>query len=209
MSKTAKDLVSAGYDTIHGRYADWAGYDTSRRGHYLQRAAELGLLRPGDALDLGCGTGRHVTAHLVGAGFRVTGLDVSARSVAVARLEVPAARFLVGDMATIAFPAESFDLVTAFYSIIHLPRDEHGRLLRRVARWLRPGGGLIANLGTTGGDAYEEDWLGVPMFWSSWDQRTNGRLLEAAGLDVLVDTIETSVEDGQQVTFQWVVARKP
>ncbi|MGH9010727.1 MAG: class I SAM-dependent methyltransferase [Acidimicrobiia bacterium] len=206
---SVRDLVSAGYDTIHGRHAGWAGYDTSRRRHYLELAAELGLLHSGDALDLGCGTGRHATAHLAAAGLRVTGVDVSARSVEVARREVPSARFLVGDMATIAFPAESFDLVTAFYSIIHLPRDEHGRLLRRVARWLRPGGGLVANLGTTGGDAFADDWHGVPMYWSSWDQRTNCRLLEAAGLDVLVDTVETSVEDGQPVTFQWVVARKP
>ena len=205
---SVKDLVSAGYDAIHGRYADWAGYDTSRRGHYLRLAAELGVLRSGDALDLGCGTGRHATAHLAGAGFQVTGLDLSARSIEVARREVPAARFLVGDMATIAFPAESFDLVTAFYSIIHVPRDDHGRLLRRVARWLRPGGGLIATLGTTGGEAFADDWHGVPMYWSSWDQRTNRRLVEAAGLEVLVDSVETSVEDGEPVTFQWVVARK-
>jgi SAM-dependent methyltransferase len=206
---TVKNLVSAGYDTIHGRYADWVGYDTSRRDHYLQLAAELGLVRSGDALDLGCGTGRHATAHLAAAGLQVTGVDVSARSIEVARREVPSGHFLVGDMATLAFPAESFDLVTAFYSIIHLPRDEHGRRLRRVARWLRPGGGLVANLGTTGGDAFEEDWHGVPMYWSSWDQRTNRRLLEAAGLEILVDNLETSVEDGQPITFQWVVARKP
>jgi ubiquinone/menaquinone biosynthesis C-methylase UbiE len=205
---SVKNLVSAGYDAIHGRSADWAGYDTSRRNHYLQRAVELGLLRSGEALDLGCGTGRHATANLAAAGLQVTGVDVSARSIAVARREVPTARFLVGDMATIAFPAESFDLVTAFYSIIHLPRDEHGRLLRRIARWLRPGGGLVANLGTTGGDSFADDWHGVPMYWSSWDQRTNRRLLEAAGLDVLVDTIETSVDEGETVTFQWVVARK-
>jgi ubiquinone/menaquinone biosynthesis C-methylase UbiE len=204
-----KDLVSTSFDTIHRRYANWAGYDVSRRTHYLQRAAELGLLRPGDALDLGCGTGRHATAHLASSGFCVTGLDVSARSIAVARQEVPEGRFLVGDMATIAFPAESFDLVTAFYSVIHLPREEHGRLLRRVARWLRPGGGLIVNLGTSGGDDYDADWHGVPMYWSSWDQRTNTRLLEAAGLEVLVDTVETSLEDGEAVAFQWVIARKP
>jgi ubiquinone/menaquinone biosynthesis C-methylase UbiE len=206
---SVRDLVSAGYDTIHGRYADWAGYDTSRRLHYLRLAAERGLLRPGDALDLGCGTGRHATTDLAAAGFRVTGVDLSARSIEVARREVPSGRFLVADMATIVFPAESFDLVTAFYSIIHLPRDDHGRLLRRVARWLRPGGGLVVNLGTSGSDAFADDWLGVPMYWSSWDQRTNRRLLEAAGLDVLVDSIESSVEDGKPVTFQWVVARKP
>jgi SAM-dependent methyltransferase len=206
---TAKELVCASYDRMHGRYADWAGRDTTRRQHCLMRAARMGLLKPGDALDLGCGTGRHVTASLAAAGFRVTGLDVSARSIEVARRELPSARFVVGDMATATFPARSFDLVTAFYSIIHLPREEHGELLRRVASWLRPGGGLIASLGTSCGEAYEEDWLGVPMYWSSWDHRTNRRLIAEAGLQVLVDTVETTLEDGQPVAFQWVIACKP
>ena len=208
MSTTTRDLVSSGYDTMHGRYADWAGRDTSRRQHYLVRAARMGLLKPGDALDLGCGTGRHATASLAGAGFRVTGLDVSARSIEVARRDLPSVSFVVGDMATATFPAGSFDLVTAFYSIIHLPREEHGDVLRRVAGWLRPGGGLIASLGTSCGDAYEEDWLGVPMYWSSWDHRTNRRLISDAGLDILVDTVETTLEDGQPVAFQWLIATK-
>ena len=206
--QSAKELVCAGYDRAYGRYADWAGRDTSRRQHYLMRAARMGLLKPGDALDLGCGTGRHVTGPLAAAGFRVTGLDVSARSLAVARRELPSVQFLEGDMAAADFPARSFDLVTAFYSIIHLPREEHGELLRRVAHWLRPGGGLIASLGTSCGDAYEEDWLGVPMYWSSWDHRTNRRLITAAGLELLVDNVETTLEDDQPVAFQWVIATK-
>jgi SAM-dependent methyltransferase len=207
---TSKELVSASYDAMHSRYADWAGQDISRRRHhYLLRAAKAGLLKPGDALDLGCGTGRHATADLAHAGFRVTGLDVSPRSIDVARRELPGVRFVVGDMAAASFPAGSFDLVTAFYSIIHLPREEHGALLRRVAAWLRPGGGFIASLGTSCGDAYEEDWLGVPMYWSSWDHRTNRRLITDAGLQILVDTVETTLEDGHPVAFQWVIACKP
>jgi 2-polyprenyl-3-methyl-5-hydroxy-6-metoxy-1,4-benzoquinol methylase len=205
---TTRELVSAGYDTMHGRYADWAGRDTARRQRYLVRAARMGLLTGGDALDLGCGTGCHATASLAAAGFRVTGLDVSARSIETARRELPSVRFVVGDMATATFPAGSFDLVTAFYSIIHLPREEHGEVLRRVATWLRPGGGLIASLGTSCGDAYEEDWLGVPMYWSSWDHRTNRRLIADAGLDILADTVETTLEDGHPVAFQWVIACK-
>ncbi|MCA1842751.1 MAG: class I SAM-dependent methyltransferase [Actinobacteria bacterium] len=205
---TVKDVVSAGYDTMHDRYADWAGRDTSRRQHSLMRAAGMGLVTGGDALDLGCGTGRHVTATLAAAGYRVIGLDVSAASIEVARHELPSVRFLVGDMAAAKFLPGSFDLVTAFYSIIHLPREEHGEVFRRVATWLRPGGGLIACLGASCGDAYEEDWLGVPMYWSSWDHRTNRRLINDAGLDVLVDTVETTLEDGQPVAFQWVIACK-
>ena len=205
---TTKDVVRAGYDAMHGRYADWAGRDTLRRQRYLLRAARMGLLKPGKALDLGCGTGRHTTATLAGAGFRVTGLDLSARSIDVARRELPGVRFLVGDMATARFRPASFDLVTAFYSIIHLPREEHAGLLCKVAEWLRPGGGFIASLGASCGDAYEEDWLGVPMYWSSWDHRTNHKLITDAGLQILVDTVETTLEDGQPVAFQWLIACK-
>lgn len=205
---TAKELVSAGYDVVHARYAVWAARDAARRQHYLLRAARMGLLTGGDALDLGCGTGRPVTADLAAAGYRVTGLDVSPRSIDTARRDLPSVRFVVGDMAAATFLPGSFNLVTAFHSIIHLPREEHGEVLRRVAEWLRPGGGFIVSLGTSCGDAYEEDWLGVPMYWSSWDHRTNRRLMADAGLDVLVDTIDTTTEDGQPVAFQWLIASK-
>ena len=47
------------------------------------------------------------------------------------------------------------------------------------------------------------------MYWSSWDQKTNRRLVEGAGLDILLDSVETTLEDGQSVTFQWMIARKP
>ncbi|MGH8990865.1 MAG: class I SAM-dependent methyltransferase [Acidimicrobiia bacterium] len=205
----SKQLVVAGYDAIHDRYDEWAGYDPSRRVHYLDLAWRLGLVRLGDALDLGCGTGRHATALLAAGGFRVTGLDASARSIEAARSQVPSANFVVCDMASVRFPARSFDLITAFYSIIHLPRDDHGPLFSRVAKWLRPGGTLVANLGTTGGDFYEDDWLGVPMFWSSWDDATNRRLLDDAGLILRHEMIETTPEDGREITFQWVIAQRP
>jgi SAM-dependent methyltransferase len=176
----SKELVSAGYDA-----QDASG----RHHHYLLRAAKAGLLKPGEALDLGCGSGRRATAELAHAGFRVTGLDVSPRSIDIARRELPGVRFVVGDMAAATFRAESFDLVTAFYSIIHLPAEEHAALLRRVAAWLRPGGGFIASL--------------------SSDHRTNRRLITDAGLQILVDTVETTMEDGQPVASHWVIACKP
>ena len=177
---TSRELVSVSYE----------GRDASRRHHhYLLRAARAGLLKPGEALDLGCGDGRHATADLAYAGFRVTGLDVSPRSIDAARRELPGVRFVVGDMAAATFRAESFDLVTAFYSIIHLPAEEHAALLRRVAAWLRPGGGFIASL--------------------SSDHRANTRLITDAGLQILVDTVETTMEDGRPVAFQWVIACKP
>jgi hypothetical protein len=55
----------------------------------------------------------------------------------------------------------------------------------------------------------DEAWLDVaPMYWSHWDASTSLSLATAAGLDVLVADIDTTVEDDQEVSFLWMIARK-
>jgi hypothetical protein len=89
-------------------------------------------------------------------------------------------------MTTLDLPSASFDAVTAFYSIAHVSRGQHGPLFRRIATWLRPGGLFLASLGCGGNDGTVEDWLGTPMFFSTHDT-TNRSLLAEAGLTILVD----------------------
>jgi SAM-dependent methyltransferase len=113
-------------------------------------------------------------------------------------------------MSTLELPASSFDGVVAFYAITHVPRDEQPALLSNIARWLRPGGLFMATLGA-GDDpgTVEVDWLGAPMFFSSFNAAASQRLVTEAGLDVLSADEITEDEDGVPVTFLWVVARKP
>ena len=207
-----KRVVADGYDRLHQVYADWtsAGHDGLRR-RYIDKVLGRGLPASAEALDLGCGTGRHATAYLVERGLRVTGVDISPRSIEVAAGEVPGARFMVGDMASIDLPPRSFDLVTAFYSVIHVPMDEHGQLLARIWSWLRPGGYMVATMGggERPGEGVEQAWLGVaPMFWSNWDVATSRRLVAEAGFEEVEANLEVIDEDGRPVTFLWVVARK-
>ena len=212
MSDDPKKLVADGYDVLHGVYAGWEPSQNGLRWRHIDRVFELGLALPGTALDLGCGTGRHATAYLVARGLDVTGVDLSPKSVEVARAEVPGARFLVGDMGSVRFPPSSFDLVTAFYSIIHLPMAEHATVLARIATWLRPHGYFVASLGgeEVPGTGVEERWLGLaPMYWSNWDAPTDRRLVVESGLDLVEAAIVTTVEDGKQVRFLWVIAHKP
>jgi SAM-dependent methyltransferase len=202
-------LVAASYDEIHGRYVEWGGGHAQRRREAINDVLSLGLVpRNALAVDLGCGTGRLATAYLVEQGLRVTGVDISAHSIAVARGAIPQARFIIGDMTELHLPAESVDLVTAFYSIIHVPRELHGDLFAAIAEWLRPGGVLVASLAARASEKVMDDWLGAPMYWSSWDASTNERLVGEAGLDVISADIETSREDGNEVAFQWLRARK-
>jgi SAM-dependent methyltransferase len=160
-------------------------------------------------LELGCGTGVPTTQALA-ARFAVTGIDISPRHVEMARTAVPSATFIQADMTTLDLPAGSFAAVVAFYSLTHVPREEHPGLLAAIARWLRPGGCFVAAMGARATEAgYEEDWLGAPMYWSHWDSATNRRLVRAAGLEIVSAQEETADEDGQPTTFLWVIARKP
>jgi SAM-dependent methyltransferase len=206
-------LVADGYDRLHDVYASWGGAEGGGlRRRYIDRAFEQGLGRPARALDLGCGTGRHATAYLIERGLAVTGVDISPATVAAARRAIPGAEVLVGDMAALQFPPRSFDLVTAFYSILHVPRHEHRGLLARIATWLRPGGCLVATLGggARGGEGIDKDWLGVAdMYWSNWDLATNRRLVADAGLHLLEANREPQEEDGRVLHFLWVLAQKP
>jgi SAM-dependent methyltransferase len=204
-----KSIVASSYDRIAERHRDWAGHTrTAERERYA--AVLLDALPDGaEVLELGCGTGGPTTA-LLAERFRVTGVDISARSIEMARMNVPGATFLHADMAALQLPPESFDAVAAFYSIIHVPRGEHAALLGSIAGWLRPGGILVASFGMSGAEAgYEDDWLGAPMFWSGHPPDVTQRLVREAGLEIAGVRVEVADEDGQPVPFLWIVARKP
>lgn len=198
-----KRVVRDGYDEIASRYEAWS--DVGVRGKYL-RVVE-GLTTPGArVLDLGCGTGRHATARLA-TRFETVGVELSRVSAAIGKTRIPSARFVVGDMATVGFRPRAFSAVTAFFSLIHVPRRDHEAVVEGVRSWL-PSGGVFA-VTMNAGDAFEEDGelLGVPMYWSGWSRHDNLALLEGAGFHIEQATDETEIEDGIPVTHLWVLAR--
>lgn len=207
-AKPPKRVVADGYDAVAERYLTWsATIPDASRARYTQTLLD-GLTPGARVLELGCGAGIPTTQALA-ARFAITAVDISARQVALARANVPAATFIQSDMTALDFAPESFDGVAAFFSLIHIPREEQPPLLARVAAWLRPGGLFVATMGVndTEGDV-EHDWLGAPMYFSHFDAMTNRHLVEQAGLTIVSAQEETQLEDGQPVTFLWIVAEK-
>jgi len=204
-----KRVVADGYDRIADRYLAWSALRPS-----AARVRALGLaddLIPagGDVLELGCGAGVPMTARIA-IGRRLTGVDISSEQIRRARRNVPEATFIRADFTTLERPPASLDAVVAFYSLTHVPRDEHPALFARIRRWLRPGGLFLASLGVEddpGG--VEADWLGVDMYFSHFSARVNRRLLETAGLRVERADVVTEPEDRHDARFLWVVARAP
>ena len=66
--------------------------------------------------------GGYISRLLVKKGFRVIGVDISGNVVKLARKNVPGAKFYKMDMRKLKFGAGSFDGITSFYAIIHVPR---------------------------------------------------------------------------------------
>ncbi|WP_220795522.1 cyclopropane-fatty-acyl-phospholipid synthase family protein [Streptomyces shenzhenensis] len=118
-------------------------------------------LRPGAALDLGCGAGGDAL-WLARHGWHVTAVDIS--TTAVERVREHARDLGVADRVAAeqhdlarSFPAGRFDLVSAqyFHTPFALPR---GHVLRTAARALRPGGLLlIVDHGSTAPWSWNQD----------------------------------------------------
>jgi SAM-dependent methyltransferase len=204
-----KQVVADGYDRIAEQYAV-AGRSRPdpMREKYLRLAMQAAP--PGArALDLGCGTGELATA-LLASRYDVVGVDISPRSVAFARGAVPRAEFVVADIAATSFGAASFDVVTAFFSLIHLPGREQLAVVAAIANWLRPGGTFIATFDAAdAGESYAADWLGVPMVWASAGRTEVLEALQAAGFATISAAVE-AVDEGSAVALHlWIVARRP
>lgn len=118
-----------------------AGYDVYR--DLVNTPAFFDLLPPVDGLsclDLGCGEG-HNTRLVARRGANVVGLDIAEAFVDVAAREAgDEIDYLIGDGALLPFPATSFDVVTAFMSLMDVTDPE--LVLHEVARVLRPDGFL-------------------------------------------------------------------
>jgi ubiquinone/menaquinone biosynthesis C-methylase UbiE len=202
-----KQIVAAGYDAIADTYTAWAGtVRIAERDTYTHVLLDR-LPAGAKVLELGCGAGVPTTQRLAER-FAVTGVDISAAQLARARTNVPGGTFIQSDMMALAFPPATFDAVTAFYAITHVPREEHVALFGTVRKWLKPGGLFVASLSSGGSvGEIEEDWLGAPTYFSGYDRATNLHLLADAGFTIEQATDETDEEFGRPTTFLWVVAR--
>jgi SAM-dependent methyltransferase len=201
--RDAKRIVAEGYDQIADEYLEQFGRSSVRDAKFARLVA--GLPRGATVLDLGCGAGLPVARDCTQRGFQVTGVDASLGQIERARRNVPEATFIHADMTAVQFPAAAFDAVCAFYSITHVPRNEHAALIRRIATWLRPNGVFVASFGSSGGD-WSGEWLGTPMFFSHHEPVDAKRIIAEAGLRL--ELVELVDQDNEEATFLWIAARK-
>lgn len=188
------------YDPIAG---DW---HASRRRFGARRYVDLlvGGLRPGARiLDVGCGTGAPVARYLVRKGFRVVGVDESARMLEIARRVVPEAELIEGDMCDVEL-AGTFDAAIAWDSVFHVERARHQNVFRKIYGALAPGGRFLLSAGGTGHPGFTSEMFGHTFFYSGHEPEETLRLLRSEGFEVELCEVDDPSAQGHLA----VVARK-
>lgn len=112
--------------------------------------------RVDQALDVGCGNGRH-TELLAEHADSVVGLDVSGELLSIASARVPGAAFIEGDATALPLIADSVELAVYVATIHHLPKRRlRRRSLDELARVLEDGGAALVSAWSTAHDRFDD-----------------------------------------------------
>jgi SAM-dependent methyltransferase len=113
----------------------------------------------GPAVDVGCGPAGHVTRYLADQGMTIAGVDLSPRSVELAKATHPDLDFQVADLRDLPHADASLAGLVAFYSVVHLQRPELPTAFAEFHRVLQPGGTLLVSMHGGAGEVGADDWF--------------------------------------------------
>lgn len=194
-------VVKEAYDEMAEDYTARAGRDSQSEPPEPVRRFRDELGPEDDLLDAGCGPG---SSTLSMAGETGVGLDVSREQLSLAQRNVTA-ELVQGDMTKLPFATNAFDAVSAMYSLIHVPVDEHRTVLAEFARVLRSGGTLLVTEGGTEWTGSNPDWLdsGTEMRWSMAGPEATRDDLHACGFELrgVWDVPDPTTDDGEKPFF--------
>ncbi|MBH1938824.1 class I SAM-dependent methyltransferase [Streptomyces sp. AV19] len=208
-TRTSYDTLAAAYD---GHFGDHLASKPLERA-LLAGFAELVRNGGGPVLDVGCGTGV-ATAHLAGLGVTVSGIDLSPGMVEVARRNHPHLRFEVGSMLELDVPDGTLGGLTAWYSVIHVPREQRPRVFAEFHRVLAPGGQMLLGFQVGDETSHRTDGFGHPIALDFHRLRPDdvAEMLCRAGLEVHTRMVREPQDTGAfpELTPQgFLLARKP
>ena len=129
--------VAQSYDQIAYR---WASPELDRSDGIEQHKRAVGFIsRRGAALDVGCGSSGRFFDLLRSQGFAVEGLDLSSEMLRIASARHPQVALYHAGICTWT-PSRSYEFISAWDSIWHVPLPKQPSVLLKLCNALVPGG---------------------------------------------------------------------
>ena len=110
----------------------------------VDRALSFVTIDNPTVIEIGCAYGREAGCILARTKWYV-GFDICSAYIDMARAEHPTGTFLVRDVMEYPFPV-GIDVVLAFASLLHNPKEDVAVVLERVVAALNPGGVVFLSL---------------------------------------------------------------
>jgi SAM-dependent methyltransferase len=142
---------------LHNTY--YSGYARNAAPGVILMLRAAGV-RSGVVCDLGCGGGQ-LTGHLLKAGFKAVGLDVSPSMIRIARKQYPRARFTRGSIDRAALPKCAAAVAVGEVVNYLGSRGRMQRAFRNVFRSLSPGGVFLFDVKEPARHAHAPEQLPV------------------------------------------------
>jgi 2-polyprenyl-3-methyl-5-hydroxy-6-metoxy-1,4-benzoquinol methylase len=156
-------------------------------------------LRPGSTiLDIGCGSGRDLK-WLKARGFDPSGLERSP-SLAILASEHSNCPVTVSDL-FVYQPPVHYECILLVGTLVHLPKPEFSRALRRTMRMLIPGGIMYISMKAWGGSDAPQDGR-VFQLWSDAELR---REFGRQGLEILEHSRSRSLLGNRDVWLGYIL----
>jgi SAM-dependent methyltransferase len=204
------DELRSSYDAVAEPYAQRFFVELSRKPFDRDLLDAFAAVVPGaTALDVGCGPG-HVGRYLSGRGMDVVGVDLSPAMIEIARRLNPGMSFEVADMRSLPMSDGTTQGIVAFYSLIHIPRDEVPAVLRAFRRVLMPAGRLLLGVHGGSGTIASDEFLGKEVHFEAtlFDKEELVALVEAAGFKLTSATVRAPYEFESQTPRLYVAATR-
>ncbi|MFY8216182.1 MAG: class I SAM-dependent DNA methyltransferase [Chthoniobacterales bacterium] len=132
----------------------------------------------GSAIDIGCGASGRIIDLLLAEGFSVEGLDLSSTMLRFAKERHPEVRFHHVDFCE-WHPSKTYDFVSAWDSVWHIPLSEQHTALKKLCGLLNPNGILIFSTGGLDHPGHiTNPCFGEPLYHAGWSIKELPRALE-------------------------------
>lgn len=207
------DTTRSAYDRVVDAYAERMLSELQHKPldrEMLDRFAKR-VAGKGRAVDLGCGPGQ-IARYLYERGADVYGIDLSPAMVERARREHPGIDFQLGDMRALTLPDSTLAGIAAFYSIIHIPRENVVTVLQELRRVLQPEGLLLLAFHLGDDVRHFDEWYEQPVSvdFYFFQREEMADYLRAAGFEV-EETIEREPYPQVEVETHraYIFARNP